>query len=147
MENFLTDNVHYHCYYSKMAVFWDVALCSLVDTDCCFRGAYYLHHLGDHHSDVGGSKHLWNVSQYLQDYKAKHPRRQPSSYCHCENLKSHCYYSYRLIHEKQKKSFHTDNTRNKKCVQTCGGDTWNVTTRRELWRLWVCYQRVSYIFG
>jgi hypothetical protein len=28
----------------KMAVFWDVATCGLVDTGRRFRGAYYLHH-------------------------------------------------------------------------------------------------------
>jgi hypothetical protein len=28
----------------QIAVFWDAALCSLVDTDPCFRGAYCLHH-------------------------------------------------------------------------------------------------------
>jgi hypothetical protein len=31
----------------KMAVFWDVAPCSLIDTDRHFRGAYCLHHQGD----------------------------------------------------------------------------------------------------
>jgi hypothetical protein len=31
----------------KMAVFWDVALCNLVDTDQSFREAYCLHHQGD----------------------------------------------------------------------------------------------------
>jgi hypothetical protein len=30
----------------KMAVFGNVELCSLVDTDRCFRGAYCLHHQG-----------------------------------------------------------------------------------------------------
>jgi hypothetical protein len=38
----------------KMAVFWDVAPCSLVDTDRRFRGAYYLYH----QSHDGGSKLL-----------------------------------------------------------------------------------------
>jgi hypothetical protein len=28
----------------------------------------------------GGSKHLWNVGQFIQDYTAQHPRRQPASY-------------------------------------------------------------------
>jgi hypothetical protein len=28
----------------KMAAFWGVALCSLVDINWCFRGAYCLHH-------------------------------------------------------------------------------------------------------
>jgi hypothetical protein len=36
----------------KMAVFWDVAPCSLVDIDRCFRGAYSFHH------QDGGSKLL-----------------------------------------------------------------------------------------
>jgi hypothetical protein len=31
----------------NMAVLWDVAPCSLVDSDQSFRGAYRLHHLGD----------------------------------------------------------------------------------------------------
>jgi hypothetical protein len=31
----------------KMAVFWDVAPCSLLDIDRRFRGAYCLHHQGD----------------------------------------------------------------------------------------------------
>jgi hypothetical protein len=48
----------------KMAIFWDVAPCSLVDTDKCFRGAYFLHHQGD-------------VGQYLPDYTTHNPRRQP----------------------------------------------------------------------
>jgi hypothetical protein len=30
-------------------------------------------------SDDGGSNVLWNVGQYLPDYMAQHPRRQPSS--------------------------------------------------------------------
>jgi hypothetical protein len=33
-----------------------------------------------HHPDDGGSKNLWNVDQFLPDYTAQHPRRQPSSY-------------------------------------------------------------------
>jgi hypothetical protein len=32
----------------KIAVFWDVPLKSLVESDWCFRGAYCLHHRGDH---------------------------------------------------------------------------------------------------
>jgi hypothetical protein len=44
----------------KTAVFWNAALCSLVDIDRHFRGAYCLHH--------------------LPDYTVQHPRRKPSSY-------------------------------------------------------------------
>jgi hypothetical protein len=29
--------------------------------------------------DNGGSKHLWNVRQFLPDYKVQHQRRQSSS--------------------------------------------------------------------
>jgi hypothetical protein len=43
----------------KMAVFWVVTLCSLVDD--------------------GGSKYLWNVGKLLPDYTALQPRTQPSS--------------------------------------------------------------------
>jgi hypothetical protein len=38
-------------------VFWDVAPCSHVEVDRCFRGVYCLHHKGDHPDD-GGSTHL-----------------------------------------------------------------------------------------
>jgi hypothetical protein len=72
----------------KMAVFWDVAPCSLVKTDGSFRGAYCLHHC----PDDGGSKHLWNIGQFLSDYMCNIPE---DSHLHthcCENLKSHIYY-------------------------------------------------------
>jgi hypothetical protein len=45
----------------KMTVFWYVALCSLVEIDRHFRGAYCLHHKSD---------------EFLRDYTAQHPRRQ-----------------------------------------------------------------------
>jgi hypothetical protein len=32
----------------KMAVFWVIVPCSLVEVCHCFRGAYCLHHQGDH---------------------------------------------------------------------------------------------------
>jgi hypothetical protein len=41
----------------KMIALWDIVLCSLVEVDQCFRGAYCLHHQGVH-TDEGGSKHL-----------------------------------------------------------------------------------------
>jgi hypothetical protein len=50
----------------NMAVFWDVAPCSLVGTDRRFKGAYCLLRQSN--------------DQYLPDYTAQHPRRQPSSY-------------------------------------------------------------------
>jgi hypothetical protein len=42
----------------KIAVFWDVAPCSLVGTDRRFRGAYCFHHQDDDHPDDGSSKIL-----------------------------------------------------------------------------------------
>jgi hypothetical protein len=55
----------------KMAVFWVVAPCSLIEvyrrvTDACCL----------HHQD---SKHLWNVGKFLLDNTVQQPRRQPSS--------------------------------------------------------------------
>jgi hypothetical protein len=56
------DNSH-NTYYKniffllKMAAFWYVALCSLVEVYRRFRGTYCLHQ----GPDDGSSKHLWNV--------------------------------------------------------------------------------------
>jgi hypothetical protein len=60
----------------KMAVFWVVAPCSLVEAEQRFKGTCCLHHQGYD----GGSKDLWNVGKLLPDYTALQPRRQPSSY-------------------------------------------------------------------
>jgi hypothetical protein len=51
----------------KMAVFWVVAPCSLVE----------VYH-GNHPYD-GGSKYLWNVGKLLPDYMVLQPIRQPPS--------------------------------------------------------------------
>jgi hypothetical protein len=48
----------------KMMAVWDIAPCTLVEVDRCFRDAYYLHH----QDNGGGSKHLYNVGQ-LPEYK------------------------------------------------------------------------------
>jgi hypothetical protein len=64
---------HFHM---KIIIYWDIAPCSLVEINQCFRGAYCLHHQGND----GGSKHLWNIGKFLWDYMAQHPRRQSSSY-------------------------------------------------------------------
>jgi hypothetical protein len=58
----------------KMAVFWVVAPCSLVEVYQRFRGPCCLHHQGD------PSFHPWNVGKLLPDYTELQPRRQPSSY-------------------------------------------------------------------
>jgi hypothetical protein len=55
----------------KMAVFWVVAPCSVVEVYWRF------------------SKHLWNAGEILLDYTAQQPRRQPSSYTPPWNPKSH----------------------------------------------------------
>jgi hypothetical protein len=47
----------------KIAIVWDVALRSLIDTERRFKESYLLHHL--HHPDDGDSKVIWNASQYL----------------------------------------------------------------------------------
>jgi hypothetical protein len=47
----------------KMAVFWVVVSCNLVEVYWCFRG----------------SKHIWNVCKLVPDYMAQQSRRQPCS--------------------------------------------------------------------
>lgn len=54
---------------NNMAVFWDYALCSLVNVYQCFWGDFCLQH-----HDVGGSKHLYNVSKLLPHYMVQQPR-------------------------------------------------------------------------
>jgi hypothetical protein len=50
-----------------------VRWCSLAEIEKRFTRAI-IHHQGNHRSDDGGSKHLWNVSQFLRDYMAQHPK-------------------------------------------------------------------------
>jgi hypothetical protein len=82
----------------KMAVFWVVAPCSLVEVYQLFTGACCLHHQGEstHCPDNRVSKHLWNVGQLLPNYMAQQPRRQAifnSSYRICKNVYSIIYLS------------------------------------------------------
>jgi hypothetical protein len=53
----------------RTAVFWDVAPCSLVDTDQRFRGAYCLHHQGD--GVYGWSRNFlfWNLKALKRYHK------------------------------------------------------------------------------
>jgi hypothetical protein len=60
----------------KVAVMWNVVLCSLMETDCHCRDDYCLHPWGD---DNWGSKHLQYVGQFPWDYTMQHHRRQSSS--------------------------------------------------------------------
>jgi hypothetical protein len=46
----------------KLAVFWVVAPCSLVEVYQRFRGTCCLHYQDDNRSDDGGCKYLWNSS-------------------------------------------------------------------------------------
>jgi hypothetical protein len=59
---------------AKMAVFWVVALCSLVEVYQRFGGPCCLHLQGDDGND------LWNIGKLLPDYTVQQPRRQPSSF-------------------------------------------------------------------
>jgi hypothetical protein len=62
----------------KMAVFWVVASCSLVEIYRCFRGPCCPHYQDDQHYlcfdrlDDGGSKHIWDVDKLLPYYTAQH---------------------------------------------------------------------------
>jgi hypothetical protein len=53
---------------TKMAVFWVLAPCGLVEVSQRFRGPCCLHHQGA----------IWNVGKLLPDYTALQSRRQPS---------------------------------------------------------------------
>jgi hypothetical protein len=55
----------------KVADFWDVAPCSLVETDCHVRGAYCLL--------IMEAVSIFVTGQFVGDYMAQHPRRQSSS--------------------------------------------------------------------
>jgi hypothetical protein len=63
----------------KMAVFWVVAPCSMVEVHRRFRDACCLHRQSDH----TGSKHFWNVGKLLSDCKAEHHKRPPFSTSLC----------------------------------------------------------------
>jgi hypothetical protein len=66
----------------KMAIFWVVAPCSLVEVYQCFRGpSEDLWSVGPSEDlwNVGPSEDLWNVGKRLPDYMALQPGRQPSS--------------------------------------------------------------------
>jgi hypothetical protein len=68
-----------HCLASEannsVFFFLDVMPCSLVKTERRVTCVYFLHQ-----GDDGGSRHLWNVSQFLPDYETQYPRRQSYSW-------------------------------------------------------------------
>jgi len=52
----------------SFTVSWDIASCSLVETDRRFSGACFpQHRCGEKYA---GSKHIWNIAQLLPDYAA-----------------------------------------------------------------------------
>jgi hypothetical protein len=53
----------------KMTVFWDVAPCSLVETDRHFRGTNCLHHQGDVLHGATSHKTFSSASGELPPYK------------------------------------------------------------------------------
>jgi hypothetical protein len=66
-----------------MTVFWVVVPCSLVEVFPTFQRSLLPPSSGrwvTYCPDDEGSKHLWNVGQFLPNYTAQHPRRQSSSY-------------------------------------------------------------------
>jgi hypothetical protein len=54
----------------KMTVFWDITAYGVTEINWHFRVSFCLHHQA---SDNGGNYLLWNVSQFLLDYKIQHP--------------------------------------------------------------------------
>lgn len=67
----------------RMTVFWDVAMCSLVEVWRRLWGACCLYRIVKvitHHPDGGSSVHLIIVGKRLPDRPLQHTRRQPSSY-------------------------------------------------------------------
>jgi hypothetical protein len=67
----------------KMAVFWHVAPCSLVEVDRRFRGDYC-----DCPNDRG-SKYLWNLGQFHKFTRRNVPESSDLQTHRRENLKSH----------------------------------------------------------
>jgi hypothetical protein len=47
----------------NMAVLWDLAMCSLINTEQCFRGTYCFYHQGDK-----GNEHSQCVYTHAIDY-------------------------------------------------------------------------------
>jgi hypothetical protein len=76
----------------KMAVFWDVASCSLVHFDRCFEGAYCLHHQGDEQL-VALMMEAISISETSVNIYQKTQRSLPEyshlHTCSRQNLKSH----------------------------------------------------------
>jgi hypothetical protein len=63
----------------KMALFWDVAPCSLVNNDWHFKGTCCFIIGSAALMTEAVNMLLWNISQYLPDYVAEHPKGHTSS--------------------------------------------------------------------
>jgi hypothetical protein len=61
---------------------------------------------GDHLDD-GGSKHLWQVSQYLPDYTVQQPRRQSSSWLRIPAVQYRLRQQMQLLARRKTNSVHT----------------------------------------
>jgi hypothetical protein len=78
-----------------MTAFCSVAPCRLIDIDHCFWGNCFLRLQGIVIAlDVGGSKHLWNVSQFLPDCMLQRPRRQ---LCSCSPQDSYIHAHHKTV--------------------------------------------------
>jgi hypothetical protein len=75
----------------KIIVFLDLALCSVVEIDQHFRGAYCFYHKGHHHHYPydGGSEHFWKIGQFLPQYTAQDPRRLSCCFMLAELFSNH----------------------------------------------------------
>jgi hypothetical protein len=51
----------------KTAFFWDATVCSLVDIDCYFRGAYCPHHQSDDGGNIHQTKKLRSQPFYTKN--------------------------------------------------------------------------------
>jgi hypothetical protein len=83
----------------KAIAFWHMTLCSLVEVDRRFRGAYCLHHQCDitYRSADTISTPVWNIDLLERQYTAAYPRRLSTSYSQLwepEISYSHIIYCY-----------------------------------------------------
>jgi hypothetical protein len=75
--------------YLKMAAFWDIESCSLVEIYGRFRCAYCFYH----RPDDRGNQQLRNLGQFIRDYTVQYPKKLPS--CHGTIPMTKCVYYFR----------------------------------------------------
>jgi hypothetical protein len=67
----------------QIAVFWDVATCSYVEIDRRLfppSSGRWSRYITLSLPDDSGSKHLWNVGEFLREQMVQHPKSQSCSY-------------------------------------------------------------------